>query len=372
MANTDRAVAYVDLGVIRENYRTLKAKLTSGVGLLCVVKADAYGHGAVEISRCLESLGVNYLGVANIDEAVELRLHGISSPILVMGGVMPWDEISGVLKYNLTPVVYDEISLSRILAAAKNFERPLSIHLKFDTGMGRLGFMAQDAWHVFQAVRDVTNVHIEGIMSHFASSEVRDDFGLSQIRSFRGVIDVFKDGGVVSPIIHMANSGGIVNYPEAHFSMVRAGISLYGSHASPDIMHHLPTKQAMKFASRIALIRELPSGYGLSYGRTFVTAKRTKVAYIPVGYADGYARVLSNKGSVLVGDGRYSVIGRVCMDWILVDVTGHDEIAVNDEVILLGHSATDAITAEEIAELTGTIPYEIFCNVSKRVPRVYI
>ena len=372
MTNIQRAAAYIDLGILEENYNTIRSKLSPEVGLLCVVKADAYGHGAIEVSRRLESLGAFYLGVATIDEAVELRTNKIKIPILVMSGIMPWDDVSTLLQQNLTPVVYDLTTLAKICTWQKDFQTPLRIHLKFDTGMGRLGFMTDDVSKVIDRLKGVENIKVDGLMSHFSSSEIRDDYGIGQVNAFRKVTEEFAKRGFQAKVIHMANSGAITNYPEAHFTMVRAGISLYGSHSTLELKKQLPTRPTMKFTSRIALIREFPAGHALSYGRTYVTSKKTKVAYIPVGYADGYPRSLSNKGSVLINNNRCSIIGRICMDWFLVDITDLNEVNIKDEVILLGESKTDVVTADEIGEISGTIPYEILCKISKRVTRVYI
>ncbi len=358
MTNIQRAAAYIDLGILEENYNTIRSKLSPEVGLLCVVKADAYGHGAIEVSRRLESLGAFYLGVATIDEAVELRTNKIKTPILVMSGIMPWDDVSTLFQQNLTPVVYDLTTLANICSVADDFQTPLGIHLKFDTGMGRLGFMTDDV--------------ADGLMSHFSSSEIRDDYGMGQVNAFRKVTEEFAKRGFQAKVIHMGNSGAITNYPEAHFTMVRAGISLYGSHSTLELKKQLPTRPVLKFTSRIALIREFPAGHALSYGRTYVTSRKTKVAYIPVGYTDGYSRSLSNKGSVLINNNRCKIIGRICMDWFLVDITDLNGANIKDEVILLGESKTDVITADEIGEISGTIPYEILCKISKRVTRVYI
>jgi alanine racemase len=372
MTAIQRAAAYINLGILEENYNTIRSKLSPEVGLLCVVKADAYGHGAIEVSRRLESLGAFCLGVATIDEAVELRTNKIKTPILVMSGIMPWDDVSTLLQQNLTPVVYDFDTLARICDMKKDFQTPLRIHLKFDTGMGRLGFMVDDAWKVIDCLKGTENIQVDGLMSHFSSSEIRDDYGMGQVDAFRKVTEEFVKGGFQTKVIHMANSGAITNYPEAHFTMVRAGISLYGSHPTLELKKQLPTRPVLKFTSRIALIREFPAGHALSYGRTYVTSKKTKVAYIPVGYADGYPRSLSNKGSVLINNNRCSIIGRICMDWFLVDITDLNEVNIEDEVILLGESKTDAVTAYKIGEISDTIPYEILCKISKRVTRVYI
>ncbi|NLW35123.1 alanine racemase [Syntrophorhabdus aromaticivorans] len=367
-----RAVAYIDLRVLEENYGTIKSKLSPEAGLLCVVKADAYGHGAAEVSRRLEDLGVSYLGVASAEEGIELRDYGIQAPILVMSGIMPWNDVEPFRRHNLVPVVYDLATLKRVKEESKGFEEPIRIHLKFDTGMGRLGFAMDEVSFVLELVSDTKDIEVEGIMSHFSSSERRDEYGLKQVKAFTSIVEFLKDNGITPKLIHMANSGAIVNYPEAHFNMARVGISLYGSYPDPELKKILSIKQVMKFVSKIALVREFPAGYGLSYGRTFVTKRNTTVAYVPVGYADGYPRALSNRGYVLIQDRRCGVIGRICMDWLLVDITDLEGVEVKDEVILLGHSDGDVVTADEIAELADTIPYEILCKISKRVLRVYV
>ncbi|OPY78382.1 MAG: Alanine racemase [Syntrophorhabdus sp. PtaU1.Bin153] len=367
-----RAVAYVNLGALEENYMAIKSKLSPEIGLLCVVKADAYGHGAVEVSRRLEELGVSYLGVASTEEGIELRDYGIETPILVMSGIMPWNDVEPFQTHNLVPVVYDFATLKRLKEESDGFENPLKIHLKFDTGMGRLGFTTDEAPLAAELVSDTQDIEVEGVMSHFSSSESRDEYGLKQLESFMSIVEFLKENGITPRLMHMANSGAIVNYPEAHFNMARVGISLYGSYPDPVLKKILSLKPVMKFVSKIALVREFPAGYGLSYGRTFVTERNTTVAYVPVGYADGYPRALSNKGCVLIQDRRCNIIGRICMDWLLVDITDLEGVQVKDEVILLGFGDGDSVTADEVAGLADTIPYEILCKISKRVLRVYV
>ncbi len=367
-----RATAFIDLGVLEENLRTIKSCIATGVKVLCVVKADAYGHGAVEVSQRLEAFGADYLGVATIDEGVHLRERGITLPILVMSGLFSWDEIEPAVRNELGLVVYDADTLKKIVKNAPDFERPLNVHIKVDTGMGRLGFSASDMAFVGQQMKSARNIVCEGLMSHFASSEIRDDYGLNQIASFRKAHDALVRAGVTPEITHMANSGAISNYPDAHFDMIRVGISLYGSHPARELAKKLPVKQVMKFASRVALVREFPPGYALSYGRTYVAEREIRVAYIPVGYADGYPRSLSNKGFVLIKDTKCSIVGTICMDWILVDITDVKGINVGEEVILLGRGDTETITADELAEYAGTIPYEFLCKISKRVLRIYV
>ncbi|MBA4417346.1 MAG: alanine racemase [Syntrophus sp. (in: bacteria)] len=372
MIQTPRAVVYVNLNALVKNYHTIKALLPTEVKVLCVVKADAYGHGAKEVARRLESCKVDYLGVASVDEGMELRESGITAPILVMSGIFSWDEIEPVFKNRLTPVVYDFGTLDRIEAAGERYDDSLKVHMKVDTGMGRLGFTVDEFPRVIERIKEMRHVDLEGIMSHFSSSEMRDDYGIEQIRLFNRAVQVSRDLGIEPEIVHMANSGALTTYPDACFNMVRVGINLYGSHTAKGLREKMALKQVMKLVSRIAVLREFDEGSALSYGGTYMTEAHTKVAYIPLGYADGYPRSLSNRGSVLIKEKRCSIIGRICMDWLLVDVTGLGDIDVGEEVILLGRSGTQAITADEIAEHEGTIPYEVLCRISKRIMRVYV
>jgi len=372
MEKNKRAIIFIDLAIIEDNYKKIRKFIPRDVKILCVVKADAYGHGAIQVARRLEPLYVDYLGVATIDEGIELRKAGIQSPVLVMSGIFPWDNAIHTHKYSLTPVVHNFRELEEIIKICADGKRLLKVHIKVDTGMGRLGFTPDRLDKVISRLKEIQNIEIEGLMSHFSSSEKRDEYGMSQYMRFKDAIEKVNSWGIKPKILHMANSGALLNYPEAFFSMVRVGISLYGSYPDSGLWSSLGVKQAMKFMSKIALIKEFPPGCSLSYGGTFVTHKHTRVAYIPVGYADGYPRVLSNKGSVLIKDHRCSIIGRICMDWFLVDVTGYEDIHENEEVILLGRGGADSITADEIAEASGTIPYEILCNIAKRAQRIYV
>ncbi|MCX7965806.1 MAG: alanine racemase, partial [Syntrophorhabdaceae bacterium] len=229
-----------------------------------------------------------------------------------------------------------------------------------------------DIPYIIELIKHANNIQIEGIMSHFSASEIRDEYGLNQIKKFQEIIDLFRKNKIEPKFIHMANSGGIINYPEAHFNMVRLGISLYGSYPDATMKNKVQLRQAMKLTSKIALIREFSEGSFLSYGRTFKTERPSKIAYIPVGYSDGYPRALSNIGVVLINDTRCCIVGRVCMDWILVDITDCPHVRIGDEVILLGYGDKEAITADEIADLEGTIPYEVLCRLSKKIKRCYI
>lgn len=372
MTGAPATAAYISLRILESNYRLIESKLPAGTGILGVVKADAYGHGAVEVSRRLEQLGIRYLGVATLDEGLELREHNIESPILVLSGPMPWEGVEPFLEHRLTPVVHDFVSLRKIREYLGGRSTALRVHVKFDTGMGRLGFTIKDVPEVIQEIRRSNCLEIEGLMSHFASSEARNDRGLEQIRQFETIVKTFRDKGVEPTMVHMANSGAIIMYPEAHFDLVRVGISLYGSHPSSELKEKLPTEQVMKLTSRIAFVRNFPAGSSLSYGGTYTTTRETRVAYIPVGYGDGFPRALSNRGYVLIKDRRCTIIGRICMDWILADVTDVKDADVHEGVVLIGRDIKEVITADEIAEITGTIPYEILCHISQRIQRIHV
>jgi alanine racemase len=366
-----RVVAYIKLDALEDNYALIRSRIPAAVKLLCVVKADAYGHGVLPVARLMESLGTDYLGVATMSEGVFLREKGIRLPVLVMGGCLPWEDIGEAAAKSLTVAVHDPAMIERIGCAALEGTAPLRVHVKVDTGMGRLGFLPGQLPTVFEALRMMEGVLVEGMMSHFASSEVRDAYGFAQIEKFRQALDIAEAEGPRPSVAHIANSGAVTVYPEALFNMVRVGINLYGSHPDRALAGLLPVRQVMTVTSRIASIRHFDGGAALSYGRTFVTDGSTMVAYVPVGYADGYPRYLSNRGVVLIRGERCPVVGRVCMDWLLVNVSHLRSVEVGDEVVLLGGEGPAVVTADELAEKAGTIPYEILCKISARVPRVY-
>jgi alanine racemase len=364
-----RTSVLVDLGALEENYRALVGLVPPTVTLLCVIKADAYGHGAVQVGRRLESLGAAYFGVATVGEGKELRKEGIRAPIIVLGGLMPWERIESLIDYDLTSAVGTFDMLERV--AAFRGRRPLKVHLKIDTGMGRLGFGADDLDGLIRGLRHLRGVEIEGVMSHFPASEKRDDRGLRQVARFTDVMELLKENGIEPKFTHMANSAAICNYPEAHFTMARPGIMLYGSYPGRTLRKRPHLLPVMTWTSSVAFVRTFPSGTALSYGGTYVTEREARVAYVPVGYADGYPRALSNRGCMLVAGRRCRIVGTICMDWVFVDVTELPEVGPGEEVVVMGGKKGEAITADEIAEQTGTIPYEVLCNVSKRITRRY-
>jgi alanine racemase len=367
----ERVFLEIDLGRIEKNYKALKEKAKKDVEVMCIVKADAYGHGMKEVSKRLFHGGCNFFGVSSVEEGVELRKSGIGGRVFVLGGISNEVEAHSLVKYDLTPVVHEIEGLRILISFVKKKRRSLGIHLKFDTGMGRLGFMPNDVKDLFEILKKEKEIHIEGIMSHFSESEKRNAYGLKQVENFKGIIGFFSSKKINPPYIHMANTGGLINYPEAYFNMVRIGIGLYGSYPSKELQGSLNIEEAMCLKSRITHVKEFEKGSFLSYGRTFRTKRRTRIGFIPCGYAYGYRRGLSNRASVIVRGKRCNVVGRICMDWTLIDITD-TEAERGDEVILLGKKGNERITSWDLAEKLNTIPYEIFCGISMAVRRYYL
>ena len=368
--------AEIDLAALQHNFRAIRSTLPGTTEILAVVKADAYGHGFEEISRELEELGVNAFGVAFLAEAIQLRKSGIDKPILLLGGVYPGQERK-CIGFNLSTVVFTLEQAQALNHAAGKLFRKAQIHLKIDTGMGRLGIPYSDTPAFLDEVRRLPNLVLEGLISHFASADELDEQGRAftglQAGRFEQVIAGTRAAGFAPRYIHIDNSAGVLlgNCPDCN--LVRPGITLYGSLPSPEFQGAIDLRPVMRMKSRIAMLKWVEAGTTISYARRFTASDRTLIASVPVGYADGYPRSLTNKGEVLVRGQRARVTGTVCMDWIMLDVTGVDGVEVGDEVVLMGTDASgNSIHAEELAAWAGTIPYEIYCGISKRVPRVYL
>ena len=362
-------IAQIDLDALAFNFRQLQKRVPKRVKILAVVKADAYGHGALPISHKLERLGVEYLGVAIAEEGVELRKGGVKAPILVLGGIYGGD-IEKILRFNLTPVVFHKEALKSISKVAQRIKRKVRIHLKVDTGMGRLG-VPLPLWPNF--LREVTHfqkVEVEGILSHFSMMN-EDDFTKHQWDQFLGAVKCAEELGIRCKYLHMASSAMAATSSHYSGSLVRPGIMLYGAYPSPVLKSLIHLKPVMTLKTRIHFLKSVPSGFRISYGGTFVTRRESLIATLPIGYADGYSRTLSNRGEVLVHGKRVPVIGKVCMDFIMVDVTDIPKVSLGDEVILIGSQGKEMITAEEIADRINTISYEVFCSIGKRIPRIY-
>jgi len=368
--------AEIDLAALQHNLRVIRSTLPGTTEILAVVKADAYGHGFEEISRELEELGVNAFGVAFLAEAIQLRKSGIDKPILLLGGIYPGQERK-CIGFNLSTVVFTLEQARALNQAAGKLFRKAQIHLKIDTGMGRLGITYSDAPAFLAELRKLPNLALEGVISHFASADELDESGQHftrvQAERFEWVLAETLKAGFVPRYTHIANSAGALLGNCTDCNLVRPGITLYGALPSPDFQGRLDLRPVMRLKSRIAMLKWVEAGTTISYARRFTASDRTLIASVPVGYADGYPRALTNRGEVLVRGQRARVTGTVCMDWIMLDVTGIDGVAVGDEVVLMGADTSgNCIHAEELATWAGTIPYEIFCGISKRVPRVYL
>ncbi|MFC1521621.1 alanine racemase [Elusimicrobiota bacterium] len=365
------SVCLVDLDALRWNFQRVVAMVGRGVRVLSVVKANAYGHGACSVARALEGEGSDYLGVATIDEGVELRASGIRAPILVFARIYP-ELFDKLVAYRLTPVVHEPFLMSQLDEFANKRGVFLCVHLKIDTGMSRLGFPVSEIDDWFGGIKRLKVLNIEGVMSHLAESESDDkDFTSKQIALFRQCMDRLREGGLCPRFTHLANSGAIIAWADAHCNMVRPGLMLYGVPPSPTLPQRAGLRPVLSWKTSILQLKRVLKGSGVSYGRTFIASRESVIATLPIGYADGYHRTLSNRAYVLVRGQRAPVVGRICMDLTMVDVTDIAGVKQDDEVVLLGVQGSDEISADEIAGWAGTISYEMFTSISSRVPRIH-
>jgi alanine racemase len=376
--------AEVSLTSLRQNFRVVAKHTGAGVTVCAVVKADAYGHGAVECSRALEAEGAKWLGVTSLDEAIPLRDAGIRSRILLMTGFWRGEE-SEIVRLGLTPTVWEPWHVESLEMAAAggtvaNRTMPPAVHLKVDTGMGRLGVSLEELPAVLKALKAAPHLLLEGLSTHLASSEIMDAPSVAeQERRFEEALRMVRAAGFVPDLVHMANTSALISRRETWNNVVRPGVALYGYYlpfqrAGREVSGgtlRLPVKPVLTWKTRILSMRNFAANQALGYGGTYVTKAPAHVAVLPVGYADGYNRQLSNRGRVIVRDHYAPIIGSISMDLTLVDVTGIPEVAVGDEVILLGTRDGLSVDALEHARLANSSPYEILCNISKRVPRRY-
>ena len=338
---------------------------------MAIVKANAYGHGAIEVSRSLIQQGVPRVAVVSPDEGLALRAAGITAPIVILGPLFP-EQIPDVIANQLTPVISDRAVIPALARATASRSTPYPVHLKVETGMSRLGLSTDEVLAIINSQQLPASLHIEGLMTHFADADgATANQTEHQLALFQTITSAVATRGLHIPLIHAANSGAAVRYPLAHYSLIRPGIMLYGYHTLPKSIPVPDLKPILSLQSCIAQLRTVPAGGSISYNATFVATRPTRVAVLPIGYADGFNRKLSNRGEVLVRGQRAKIIGLVCMDMVMIDVTEIPEAAVGDEVILIGRQGTEQITAADLAEWTGTIPYEILCAIGPRIPRRY-
>lgn len=376
MSDSRPTVAEIDLAALRSNYAVIRRAIKPECGVLAVVKADAYGHGFMDVALELEKLAVTAYGVAFLAEGIQLRKSGIDRPVLILGGIYPGQEKKCV-GFNLSTSVFDIEQARALDAAAGRLYRKAKVHIKIDTGMGRLGIPFQKAEEFFAAFSELKNCEVEGILSHFASADELDESGREytslQAERFSEVVARARQMGFDPRYLHIANSAAAFGMDLPGCNLVRPGIALYGALPSSDFAGKMELRPVMSLKSRIALLKWVEPGTSISYARRYTAGEKTLVASVPVGYADGYRRSLTNRGEALVRGMRAPVIGTVCMDWIMLDVSGVPGAAVGDEVVLLGSDHEgNSIRAEELAEWSQTITYELFCGISKRVPRIYV
>ncbi len=353
-----RTQLIVDTSAFRSNLQTIRSLLTPRTKLLAVVKADAYGHGATVLSSIAMQEGVDYLGVATVDEAIELREAGISVPILILTEPTDLSSLPGILYYNLSLTVYSEMFIRSLSKAVETFHKPVKIHVKVDTGMSRVGVAPEEAIPFMDLLKAQPLFHVEGMFTHLATADSEEDsFTLQQLQRFNELKNALSKSEKIS-LFHVANSAATIRFPEAHYDMVRVGIALY--------------KNVLTFKTRVLFVRDIPSGTSVGYSRTFIADKPLRLAVLSVGYADGYSRLLSNKGEVLLHGKRCPIIGNVCMDMTMVKLPEGLIVSPGDTATLIGTQSGETITAQDVAALTQTIDYEVMCSIGKRVPRVYV
>lgn len=363
--------AEVDLGAIARNVCALKALTPQGTRFMAVVKADGYGHGAREVAQAVLSAGADRLGVATLDEAITLREAGITAPLHILAEV-PSEGSALALEHDLIPTVASREAALALSRAAMLGQREVVCHLKIDTGMNRIGVRAEDAAALASRISDLQGVRLEGAFTHFATADTPGDWEFDrQVTRFTSALDTMRTEGVRPPIAHAANSAATILHPETHHDMVRCGIALYGLPPSKAVEGVAVLEPAMSVKARVSFVKRIGLGEGVSYGFTWHAGGPTTIATLPLGYADGIHRVLSNKMSVLIGGRRCAQVGRVCMDQMMVEVPSGLDVQVGDEAVIVGRQGAEVITMDEVAELAGTINYEMACGFALRLERRY-
>lgn len=379
MGIVKRTWTEISLNAVEHNYKEIKRK-AGNVKVCCVIKADGYGHGAAELAGEYERLGADFFAVSNIDEGKELRENGITLPIVILG-YTPAENAEELSHFNISQAVYSLEYAKMLNQNCKKSACKVKMHLKLDTGMSRIGFMCQEFPRDDYSIEEIKttcqldNLLLEGIFTHFCVSDEDKEgkeFTEKQFRNFKIVINKLKENNINPPVIHCSNSGAIEDYPETYCNMVRAGIILYGLSPSPKLKNRLDLIPAMTLKTTIAHIKYIEKDATVSYGRTFKADKKMKIATVPIGYADGYIRKYAKDGYMLVNGKKAPIVGRVCMDQTMLDVTGIDNVQIGDEVVVFGDGKNGTPTADTLAEIADTINYEVVCLVSKRVPRVFV
>lgn len=366
--------AEINLDNLVFNLEAFRRRIDPGIKIMAVVKADGYGHGAVEVARVAVEKGCDYLGVGFLDEGIELRKAGIEAPVLILGHTPP-EQVREVLDYQLVPTVFSLELAEALDREARGRGQRARIHVKVDTGMGRLGIFPWEEGRSFlEKVSHMPGLELEGLFTHFASADERDKARTrQQVARFQDLVLSLSRRGLRVPLKHAANSAAAIDMPETNLDMVRLGIGIYGLYPSSQVQAaRVPLRPLMSIKSKVIFLKKVPPGTPISYGGTYTTRQESWIATLPLGYGDGYSRLLSGKARVLLRGNSYPVVGRICMDQMVVDLgRGDPGVSNGEEVVILGEQGPRRITAEEIAGWMGTINYEVTCAVSKRVPRVF-
>ncbi|HKL12272.1 MAG TPA: alanine racemase [Halanaerobiales bacterium] len=363
--------AEVNLDHIKFNLNQVIKNVPEETMVMAVVKADAYGHGVLPVAHAAVEAGADRLAVALPEEGRKLREADFELPIQILGEVLP-KQVSILVENDLIPTISKLETVEQLDELANKKGITKKVHVKVDTGMGRIGVFPDNALDFIKEVMSFENIKVEGLMTHFAKADEEDkDYTYNQWDQFQMVIDRLEEENIDIPIKQAANSATIIDLPHMALNMVRPGIMMYGLRPSHEVDQDFKLKPALSWKAQIVYLKEVPPGTGISYGATYITKKKAKIATIPMGYADGYARLLSNKGEVLINGQRAPIRGRVCMDQFMVDVTHIDDVKIGDEVVLIGKQGDAEFSATEMADLIGTINYEITCDITKRVPRIY-
>ena len=374
MTDEERVLAIVDLDAIASNIKNIRAKVDKNSGIIGIIKADAYGHGSVETAKVLLDNGADWLAVAVVDEGLNLRKNGITAPILLLG-YTPELRLNDVINNGFIQTVYSYDTAKKLSDAASALGKKAVIHIKIDTGMGRIGYRVnEESADEIVKISKLPNIDVNGMFTHFSTADEADKaYTLEQYNKFVKMNDMLEERGLHIPVKHAANSAAIMDFDNMMFNMVRPGIILYGAYPSDEVKkENLLLSPAMSIKTHVSYVKDVNEGDSISYGRKYTAPSKRRIATIPVGYADGFIRAYSKGGKVLVRGEYAPIVGRICMDQFMVDVTDIDGVEVNDEVVLMGKQGDKEITADFIASVLDTINYEVFCTLSKREPRQYI
>lgn len=368
--------AEIDLKAIEHNVGAVRALTKSGTLFMAVVKANGYGHGASQAARAAQSAGADRLGVSLLDEAMQLKNSGISAPIHILSETPPEPaDCRCIAENGFIATVCREETARALAAAGTELGKPVKVHVKVDTGMNRIGLNwdPDSVTAYIKTIKDLPGLNVEGVFTHFATADdPASDFKKTQLDRFNKVLDMLREKGICPPVKHAANSAAIIDFPESHLDMVRAGNAIYGLDPSPAFAGRIDLIPSLSWKAKVSFVKDVPAGEGISYGLKYTTDKPRRLATLPLGYADGYSRRLSGRAEVIINGRKAPVLGTICMDMFLVDVTGIPDVYEGTEAVLIGSDDKESITADDVAACLGTINYEVVCMISDRVPRIYL